>query len=208
VRLGQKTRNEAIEELNDDLDVPRIKEIMAKIGYVEPAAAEDGMARLVAYYVSSKQLTVAALRAHLAEDLLESMMPTHFVRLDRMPLTTNGKIDRAALPEPTAENIQSAEDFVAPVTATEKKLAALWCDLLKIDSIGRNDNFFGLGGHSLLVMRAVSRMRESFGVDVQLRNLFERPTVAGLAEVIDGMVWAVESMASRISEGPREEIEL
>jgi amino acid adenylation domain-containing protein len=208
VRLGQKTRNEAIEELNDDLDVPRIKEIMAKIGYVEPAAAEDGMARLVAYYVSSKQLTVAALRAHLAEDLLESMMPTHFVRLDRMPLTTNGKIDRAALPEPTAENIQSAEDFVAPVTATEKKLAALWCDLLKIDSIGRNDNFFGLGGHSLLVMRAVSRMRESFGVDVQLRNLFERPTVAGLAEVIDGMVWAVESMAPRISEGPREEIEL
>jgi aryl carrier-like protein len=136
------------------------------------------------------------------------MMPTHFVRLDRMPLTTNGKIDRAALPEPTAENIQSAEDFVAPVTATEKKLAALWCDLLKIDSIGRNDNFFGLGGHSLLVMRAVSRMRESFGVDVQLRNLFERPTVAGLAEVIDGMVWAVESMAPRISEGPREEIEL
>jgi aryl carrier-like protein len=136
------------------------------------------------------------------------MMPTHFVRLDRMPLTTNGKIDRAALPEPTAENIQSAEDFVAPVTATEKKLAALWCDLLKIDSIGRNDNFFGLGGHSLLVMRAVSRMREAFGVDVQLRNLFERPTVAGLAEVIDGMVWAVESMAPTISEGPREEIEL
>jgi amino acid adenylation domain-containing protein len=208
VRLGQKTRDEAIDELNDNLDVPRIKEIMAKIGYVEPAAAEDGMARLVAYYVSSKQLTVAALRAHLAEDLLESMMPTHFVRLDRMPLTTNGKIDRAALPEPTAENIQSAEDFVAPVTATEKKLAALWCDLLKIDSIGRNDNFFGLGGHSLLVMRAVSRMREAFGVDVQLRNLFERPTVAGLAEVIDGMVWAVESMAPTISEGPREEIEL
>ncbi|WP_246529399.1 amino acid adenylation domain-containing protein [Microvirga zambiensis] len=208
VRLGQKTRDEAIDELNDELDVPRIKEIMAKIGYVEPAAAEDGIARLVAYYASSKPISVAELRAHLAEELLESMMPTHFVRLERMPLTTNGKIDRAALPEPTAENIQQAEEFVAPSTATEKALAELWCDLLKVESIGRNDNFFGLGGHSLLVMRAVSRMRETFGVDVQLRNLFERPTVAGLAEVIDGMLWMAESRAPSTSEGPREEIEI
>jgi aryl carrier-like protein len=166
------------------------------------------MARLVAYYVSSKDVTVADLRAHLAEELTESMMPTHFVRLERMPLTTNGKIDRAALPEPTAENIQPAQEFIAPSTATEKMLAALWCDLLKVESIGRNDNFFGLGGHSLLVMRAVSRMRETFGVDVQLRNLFERPTVAGLAEVIDGMLWVAESRAPSTSEGPREEIEI
>jgi amino acid adenylation domain-containing protein len=208
VRLGQKTRDEAIDELNDEIDVHRVKEIMAEIGYVEPVAAEDGMARLVAYYVSSKDVTVADLRAHLAEELTESMMPTHFVRLERMPLTTNGKIDRAALPEPTAENIQPAQEFIAPSTATEKMLAALWCDLLKVESIGRNDNFFGLGGHSLLVMRAVSRMRETFGVDVQLRNLFERPTVAGLAEVIDGMLWVAESRAPSTSEGPREEIEI
>ena len=208
VRLGQKTRDEAIDELNDELDVPRIKEIMAKIGYVEPAAAEDGIARLVAYYVSSKPITVADLRAHLAEELLESMMPTHFVRLERMPLTTNGKIDRAALPEPTAENIQPAQEFVAPSTATEKTLAALWCDLLKVDSIGRDDNFFGLGGHSLLVMRAVSRMRETFGVDVQLRNLFERPdggrTGGGdRRDAVDGRFQAPST-----SEGPREDIEI
>ena len=208
VRLGQKTRDEAIDELNDELDVPRIKQIMAQIGYVEPLAAEDGIARLVAYYVSSKDVSVADLRAHLAEELTESMMPTHFVRLERMPLTTNGKIDRTALPEPTAENIQTEQEFVAPATETEKTLAALWCDLLKVDSIGRNDNFFNLGGHSLLVMRAVSRLRETFGVDVQLRNLFERPTVAGLAEVIDGMLWMAEAKAPSASEGPREEIEI
>jgi len=208
VRLGQKTRDEAIDELNDDLDVPRIKQIMTQIGYVEPLAAEDGIARLVAYYVSSKDVSVAELRAHLAEELTESMMPTHFVRLERMPLTTNGKIDRAALPEPTAENIQTEQEFVAPATETEKTLAALWCDLLKVESIGRNDNFFSLGGHSLLVMRAVSRLRETFGVDVQLRNLFERPTVSGLAEVIDGMLWMAEAKAPSTSEGPREEIEI
>ncbi|WP_245435613.1 amino acid adenylation domain-containing protein [Microvirga calopogonii] len=208
VRLGQKTRDEAIDELNDELDVPRIREIMAEIGYIEPASAEDGIARLVAYYVSTKPISVADLRAHLAEELTDAMMPTHFIRLDRMPLTTNGKVDRTALPEPTAENIQSATDFVAPSTATEKTLAALWCDLLKVDSIGRNDNFFGLGGHSLLVMRAVSRLRETFGVDVQLRNLFERPTVAELAEVIDGMLWMAGSETLSTSEGPREEIEI
>ncbi|WP_414474551.1 amino acid adenylation domain-containing protein [Microvirga sp. M2] len=208
VRLGQKTRDEAIDELNDEIDVHRIKEIMAEIGYVEPAATEDGIARLVAYYVPSKNVSVADLRAHLTEHLPEAMMPTHFVSLERMPLTTNGKIDRTALPDPTADNIQVEQDFIAPETATEKTLAALWCDLLKVDSIGRNDNFFNLGGHSLLVMRAVSRLRETFGVDVQLRNLFERPTVAGLAEVIDGMLWMAGARASSPSHGPREEIEL
>ncbi|RVD74022.1 MAG: amino acid adenylation domain-containing protein [Mesorhizobium sp.] len=180
---------------------------MAQNGHVEPPAVEDGIARLVAYYVSSKPVTVAALRAHLAEELLESMIPTHYVRLERMPLTSNGKIDRASFPEPTAENIQPAQDFAAPSTETEKTLAALWCDLLKVESIGRDDNFFGLGGQSLLVMRAVSRMQKTFGVDVQLRNLFERPTVAGLAEMIDAMRWVADSrVPSR--EGPREEIEL
>jgi amino acid adenylation domain-containing protein len=170
--------------------------------------AEHGIARLVAYYVSSQPPTVAELRAHLADELLPAMIPTHYVRLERMPLTSNGKIDRSSLPEPTAENIQAAQDFAAPLTETERTLAALWCDLLKIDSIGRRDNFFELGAHSLLVMRAVSHMRKIFGIDVQLRNLFECPTVAELAEVIDGMRWVADSEAPSFSEGPREEIEL
>ncbi|MGY3483072.1 amino acid adenylation domain-containing protein [Bradyrhizobium sp. USDA 4011] len=171
-------------------------------------AEEGAITRLVAYYVSSKPLTVAELRAHLAEELLESMIPTHYVCLERMPLTSNGKIDRSSLPEPTADSIQPAHEFVAPSTETEKTLAALWCNLLKVKSIGRYDNFFDLGGESLLVVRAVARMRKIFGVDVQLRNLFERPTVAELAEVIDGMRWVADSRAASLSGGPREEIEL
>ncbi|MGL3211797.1 phosphopantetheine-binding protein [Bradyrhizobium sp. BR 1433] len=184
------------------------KQETAQIGNGEPSTPEDGIARLVAYYVASKPLTVADLRAHLAEELLESMIPTHYVRLERMPLTSNGKIDRSSLPEPTAENIQPAQVFAAPSTETEKALAALWCQLLKLESIGRHDNFFELGGESLLVVRAVSRMRKIFGVDVQLRNLFERPTLAELAEVIDGMRWVANSSAPSLSEGPREEVEL
>ncbi|WP_338832299.1 non-ribosomal peptide synthetase [Bradyrhizobium sp. 27S5] len=185
---------------------PQVQE--CAVAVIEPSAAEGGIARLAAYYVSSKPLTVADLRAHLAEELLEAMIPTHCVRLERMPLTPNGKVDRASLPEPTAENIQPAQEFVAPSTETEKTLAALWCDLLKVKSIGRHDNFFDLGGESLLVVRTVARMRKTFGVDVQLRNLFERPTLAELAEVIDGMRWLVDSDAAAPSAGPREEIEL
>ncbi|WP_245262218.1 non-ribosomal peptide synthetase [Mesorhizobium sp. WSM3626] len=181
---------------------------IGEIGDAEQSKPEDGISRLVAYYVLSKPLTVADLRAHLAEELLESMIPTHYVCLERMPLTSNGKIDRSSLPEPTAEHLQSAQEFAAPSTETEKTLAALWSDLLKVESIGRHDNFFGLGGESLLVMRAVSRMRKVFGVDVQLRNLFERPTLAELAEVIDGMRWTAHSEATSVSEGPREELEL
>ncbi|QIG92108.1 non-ribosomal peptide synthetase [Bradyrhizobium sp. 6(2017)] len=185
---------------------PQVQE--CAVAVIEPSAAEGGIARLAAYYVSSKPLTVADLRAHLAEELLEAMIPTHYVRLERMPLTPNGKVDRASLPEPTAENIQPAQEFVAPSTETEKTLAALWCDLLKVRSIGRHDNFFDLGGESLLVVRTVARMRKTFGVDVQLRNLFERPTLAELAEVIDGMRWVADSEAAAPSAGPREEIEL
>lgn len=208
VRLGQKTREEALGELNGEIDVPPIKGIMEKIGYMEPAAADDGIARLVAYYVSPKQLNNADLRAHLADSLPEAMIPTHFVHMERMPLTTNGKIDRTALPEPTSENTQTLQDFIAPSTPTERKLAALWCDLLKVEAIGRNDNFFRLGGHSLLVMRAVSRIRDVFDVDIQLRNLFERPSISELAEVIDGMLWMAGPKEASISQGPREEIEI
>ena len=87
-------------------------------------------------------------------------------------------------------------------------MLALWKEVLKVPSLGVQDNFFDLGGESLLVVRAVARMRKMFGVDVQLRNLFERPTVAELAEVIDGMRWVADSRASSLSGGPREEIEL
>ncbi|WP_244484932.1 non-ribosomal peptide synthetase [Bradyrhizobium tropiciagri] len=185
---------------------PQVQE--CAVAVIEPSAAGGGMARLAAYYVSPDALAVADLRAHLAEELLEAMIPTHYVRLERMPLTSNGKVDRTALPEPTAENIRPAQEFTAPATETEKTLAGLWCDLLKVKSIGRRDNFFELGGESLLVVRAVARMRKVFGVDVQIRNLFERPTLSELAEVIDGMRWVAHSEAASASEGPREEIEL
>jgi len=146
---------------------------------------ETGIDRLAAYYVSEKPLAVAEVREHLAKELPDYMVPTYVIWLEKLPLTTNGKIDRKALPKPAQENAQQpAGDFVRPQTETEKALALIWAELLKVDSIGIDNDFFDLGGHSLLAIRAVSRIRDVFGVEVTFQTLFENPTIAGLSKVI------------------------
>jgi amino acid adenylation domain-containing protein len=208
VRLEQKTRAEAMAELDDEIDEPRVQQIMKQIGYEEPAEpAETSINRLAAYYVSDTALTPAELRAHLATWLPEYMLPTYFVRLDKLPLTTNGKVDRHALPALAYENMQPARDVVGggPRTETEKALAAIWRELLVVESIGIHDDFFDLGGQSLVAFKAVSRIRDAFEVELPLRNLFERPTIAGLAEVIDQLAWIAKGNAPTADAAPREE---
>ena len=209
VRLGQKTRGEALAELDDEVDEPRVRQILAQIGYSEPAQTnETSINRLAAYYVSEQPLPVAELRAHLAKWLPDYMQPTYFIRLDRLPLTANGKVDRQALPALCYENLQSAQEIVGPRTETEKALAAIWSELLYVENIGINDDFFDLGGQSLVAIKAVSRIRDVFEVDLPLRNLFEYPTVAGLAEVIDGLSWVAKAKVPTRDVGDREEIAL
>jgi acyl carrier protein len=123
-------------------------------------------------------------------------------------LTSNGKIDRQALPALAREEIQPTRDFVRPQTETEKALAAIWGELLKVENIDVNDDFFDLGGHSLLAIKSVSRIRDVFEVDLQLRNLFERSTLAGLAEVIDGLLWVTKPKAPTRGAADREEIDV
>jgi len=208
VRLGQKTREEAMSELDDAIDESRVKEIMAEIGYQLPNGEETAIKRLAAWYVSDRPLTAAELRAYLAEHLPDYMLPSHFVRLERLPLTSNGKIDRGKLPAVSASDTQRGPDVVQPRTDTEKALAAIWSQLLNGQIVGVHDDFFDLGAQSLVAIRAVSRIRDAFGVDVSLRNLFERPTVAGLAEVIDGLSWVANGSIASSSVSGREEIAL
>ncbi|HVR99684.1 MAG TPA: amino acid adenylation domain-containing protein, partial [Thermoanaerobaculia bacterium] len=128
------------------------------------------------------------LRDFLASRLPGYMVPSTIVPVDALPLTPNGKVDRRALAQlgPAADIARAErERFAAPRSATEQRLAALWADLLKVPHVGAEDDFFHLGGHSLLATQAVSRVRETFGVELPLRALFESPTVAGLAAVID-----------------------
>jgi amino acid adenylation domain-containing protein len=208
VRLGQKTREEAMSELEDAIDETRVKQIMAEIGYAASANDETVINRLAAWYVSDAPISTAELRAHLARQLPDYMLPTYFVRVDRLPLTSNGKIDRKALPPVTYEDVQPAQNLVEPRTDTEKAVAAIWTQLLNIHAIGVNDDFFEHGAQSLVAIRAVSRIRDVFGVDLSLRNLFERPTVAGLAEVIDGLSWVAKGNPASSPAGDREDITL
>jgi amino acid adenylation domain-containing protein len=152
--------------------------------------------RLVAYVVAGSESTsapsVSVLRDALRRTLPEYMVPSAFVFLDALPLTPNGKLNRAALPEPDVARPQVASTYVAPSTPVEQSLATIWEELLGLEHLGANDNFFELGGHSLLAMRLLSRVNETFAVDVALRTVFERPTIAGLAAaIVDGQLDAI-----------------
>jgi amino acid adenylation domain-containing protein len=142
-----------------------------------------GDPRLIAYAVprDGAPLDPAALRAFLAERLPYYMIPAAFIPLADLPVLPSGKLDRAALPAPAAERTAS---FVPPRDPLEQILAQIWAQVLKLDQVGAFDNFFELGGHSLTATQAVARIRQTFAIDVQLRSLFEDPTVAGLAETL------------------------
>ena len=143
-------------------------------------AREDspGLKRLVAY-VTGEALGSESLRAFLKQRLPEYMVPSAFVHLASLPLTSHGKVDRKALPSPDSRP-ELAQQFVAPRNEVEQKLASLWAEVLRLERVGVHDNFFELGGHSLLATRAISRLRSTFGVELPLRDLFDAPTVAAL----------------------------
>ncbi|WP_420127865.1 non-ribosomal peptide synthase/polyketide synthase [Longimicrobium sp.] len=150
-------------------------------------AREDaaGERRLVAYCTSDAALDVEALRARLSERLPEYMVPAAYVRLEALPLTPNGKLDRKALPAPEGDAFVT-RGYEAPVGDTEQALAEVWAELLRVERVGRRDNFFQLGGHSLLAVRVISRIRQVLGAEVALGDLFERPVLADLARAIGG----------------------
>jgi amino acid adenylation domain-containing protein len=143
--------------------------------------------RLAAYVVTAQGASrnISELRNSLKERLPDYMIPSAFVYLDALPLTSHGKIDRRALPAPDAERPALAEAFIAPRTPTEKSLASIWTKLLGINRVGINDNYFELGGDSLLATQLVSQLRGVFEVELPLVNLFQYPTLAELATSIE-----------------------
>jgi amino acid adenylation domain-containing protein len=145
-----------------------------------------GDPRLVAYVVPAGEAAALepTLRRFLAERLPEHMVPSLFVLLSRLPRKPNGKLDRAALPEPGSARPHLESDYVAPATPVEEALAEIWQEVLGLDRVGANDRFFDLGGHSLLATQVLARLRETFDVDVPVRALFEQPSVAGLAAAL------------------------
>jgi amino acid adenylation domain-containing protein len=142
-----------------------------------------GEKRLVAYWVpaSGAAPSIADLRSHLRKRLPDYMVPSVFVAVDALPLTSSGKVNRGRLPPPDKMRPEREADYAAPHTPIEQQLAAIWCEVLQRAQVGRHDNFFALGGHSLIATQMIARIRRQFSVDLPMSMLFERPTVEALA---------------------------
>ncbi|WP_035373166.1 non-ribosomal peptide synthetase [Pseudoduganella violaceinigra] len=140
---------------------------------------ERGIPRLVAYLVAHGGQALpddAALRAVLLQSLPDYMVPDYFVALDLMPLTSNGKVDRKALPAPDMSREEAV--YVAPRNRREETMAGIWADILSLEKVSVEDDFFALGGHSLLATQLMSRIKKTFQIELPLRDLFDAPTVA------------------------------
>ncbi|MGH7462238.1 MAG: phosphopantetheine-binding protein, partial [Longimicrobiales bacterium] len=132
------------------------------------------------------------------ERLPEQMIPSAFVHLPAWPLTASGKIDRSNLPTPGAPTLDSA--FVLPRTELERRIATVWREVLGVERVGVHDNFFDLGGHSLLIVRLHSRLRDRLTVDLAVVDLFRFPTVSALAAYLDNARPALDSVIERASQ--------
>jgi syringomycin synthetase protein SyrE len=153
----------------------------------------------VAYLVARPQtaIDVRELRDLLRSRLPEYMVPSAFVVLDTMPLNPSGKVDRKALPSPDATALSNRE-FELPQTETEIRVATVWAEVLDLDQVGRLDNFFDIGGHSLKAVQVVSRLRQVLSREVEIRDLFAHPELADLCHTLDTANKAVLQPIKRV----------
>jgi amino acid adenylation domain-containing protein/non-ribosomal peptide synthase protein (TIGR01720 family) len=145
-------------------------------------AREDGEKRLVAYVVGELEAATTELRAHLRQSLPEYMIPAVFLVLDKLPLLSNGKVDRKRLPEPQTSRPSLADNYVPPTSEAERVLAGIWSEVLRVEQVGIHDNFFELGGDSILSVQIITRARQA-GLHVTAKQVFHRQTIAELAVV-------------------------
>jgi amino acid adenylation domain-containing protein/non-ribosomal peptide synthase protein (TIGR01720 family) len=199
--LGRYLPDGTIEYLGRNDDQVKIRGFRIELGEIEAKLAkhegvkeavvmarEDvrGEKRLVAYYTPQEQNAAPDaedLRAHLQSQLPEYMVPAAYVRLDSLPLTPNGKLDRKALPAPEAD-AYATRGYEAPQGEIETAIAGIWQQLLGLAQVGRHDDFFALGGHSLLAVRLISQLRQRFGVELAVGELFAHPQLSALAQAV------------------------
>ena len=169
-----------------EIEIATLKIEGIKEAVVIAAEDDDYGSRLIMYYSLSKRSgpSRTVLRQSLSEILPDYMIPSQFVRLDRLPLTLSGKVDRPALPQPDEGRPELGNQYVAPRTPVEEVLARIWIEVLRVERVGVHDNFFEMGGNSLLATQVTSHMRNRLHIEVPLRSLFEAPTVTQLAAQI------------------------
>lgn len=178
VRMGHKKRDEAIDELDDDIDPKNALQILQDVGYDDVAALESQATRLVAFYTAEQEIASSVIQSHLRDLLPSYMQPAEFRILDQIPLTANGKADRKALPRLPGKRLssESGHEYLAPANFHEQKMAEIWADVLQVDQVGVADNFFDLGGDSIAAIQIVSRARQA-DLGLTPADLFETLTV-------------------------------
>jgi amino acid adenylation domain-containing protein len=183
-----------------------VESVLSEHSAVEEVVAmvtEDGVGekRLVAYVVlqDKSRLEEEELRQYAGARMPGYMVPSAIVELERMPLTNNGKIDRQALPKLYSGSRNIKQKIVLPHTPAEQVLAGIWMNVLGVQEVGVYDNFFNLGGHSIMAAKAIFRVREAFRVDLPLRDLFEHPTIDGLINVMSG-IWGSRDTVEQVAE--------
>ncbi|HYP25735.1 MAG TPA: phosphopantetheine-binding protein, partial [Blastocatellia bacterium] len=148
--------------------------------------AVDGDKYLAAFIVPDGEApSTDELRVYLRRELPDYMVPRAFAFLQELPLTSSGKVDRRALPDAEWSGQAESRSYEAPRTPVEEVVAGIWADVLSLDQVGIHENFFDLGGHSLLVTKVISRVRSVFDVEIPLMEMIETPTVAAFADLID-----------------------
>lgn len=212
VRLGHKTKEAALAELDDEIDVVQVRDILAQVGYelkttVEGSRLRGPEKRLVGYYVSDdSNMTPGHLRSMLTDRLPEHMVPSFLVRLPEFPLTVNGKVDRDALPDPRGHIASDDEHYVPASNQREETLVDIWEAVLGIDRIGIHDEFIELGGDSILNIQVVAKALQA-GLVFTPKQLFEHQTIAELAKVVTA-VEATEGSATVSEQSPFAEADL
>ncbi|MHC1766650.1 MAG: amino acid adenylation domain-containing protein [Verrucomicrobiia bacterium] len=188
VRLGQKQRSEALKELEDRIDLKEVRQMLRQIGYDENRLTSEARTELVAYYESEEDLDTANIARHLDQWLPPQMQPRHFVRVDRMPLTSHGKIDTRALPAPRDASQDPPSMEETPRTPVEQHVALLWTRTLRRQSVGLHESFFQLGGGSLNAMEITLQLCRDFAIDLPLQAIFKLPTVAQVSAEIERLI--------------------
>ncbi|MEL6864726.1 MAG: amino acid adenylation domain-containing protein [Bacteroidota bacterium] len=188
VRVGHKTRDESLDEINEPIDEEEVLTILEEIGYLAAQEEAVDMEQLVAYYVADQEIPESELSQYLLADFPDYMVPVQFIRLEQMPMTVNGKIDRDALPQPDAIRPVLQVDYVAAETEFEEIVTDIWSEVLQIDKIGILDNFLAIGGDSLSGIRIMSRINEALELDLPVNLIFQQPTIQRLAAYLENTI--------------------
>jgi amino acid adenylation domain-containing protein len=204
--LGRWLPNGSVEYLGRNDFQVKIRGFRIELGEIEAALTshpqvreaavsayeENGRGKQLVAYYTGEPVAAEALHAHLSNSLPDYMRPPSYVHLEALPLNPNGKLDRRALPAP-GRDAHVHQGYEPPTGETEEELARIWGDVLRVERIGRHDNFFGLGGHSLLATMLIVRIKQRLGVEIGLASVFEFPDLASLAEkIVDAQLSAFD----------------